>query len=98
MPWPNTNVASTARRAEAAAAQPWHRRKAVRRFAVLALVLLAVGAAVQHAGPVWERVRLLYWQRQCLAYGASADQAVYELTVAAPGAGEGRAANPILRV
>jgi hypothetical protein len=46
-------------------------------------VLLGVLACLAVAGwrwgpPVWKHAQFLYWQRQCLAYAAPADQVVFE--------------------
>src|SRR4051812_37320764 len=56
----------------------WHRRRAVR-FGVKLLLLAGLVAAGWRWGPrAWRHGRVLYWQRQCLAYAASADRVVYE--------------------
>jgi hypothetical protein len=54
---------------------PWRRRKMVRRWLVAVLVVLS---AVVWAPGFWNRVQVLWWQRQCLAYVAPADQVVYD--------------------
>lgn len=55
---------------------PVYWRKVFRR-AVLLLILVAAGVAGVKLWPsVWERARLLYWQRQCMAHTAPPDQIV----------------------
>src|SRR5258706_821592 len=60
---------------------PWRRRKNIRRWAVV--LLLALGA-LAWAPALWNRVRVLWWQRQCLAHVAPADQVVYDDGPAVP--------------
>ena len=57
---------------------PWHRRRSSRRVAALIASLLVTAAAWRWGPTGWRHVRLLYWQRQCLAYVAPADQVVLD--------------------
>src|SRR5207248_6493557 len=50
---------------------PWRRRKAMRRWLVLGLVVVC---AIVWGPRLWNRVQVLWWQRQCLAYSAPANQ------------------------
>jgi hypothetical protein len=62
----------------------WHRRRKVR----LLLLLAALGAVLFTTwrwGPrLLMRVRINYWQHECLSYTAPADQVVYEDAISAP--------------
>jgi hypothetical protein len=64
-----------------AAPLPWRRRKVVRRSLAGGLVVLS---AIVWAPGFWNRVQVLWWQRQCLAYVAPADQVVYDDGPAVP--------------
>jgi len=57
---------------------PIRRRRRVRR--VMGLLLLAglVLAGWWFHAPVWQRVKLLYYQRQCLNYSAPPERVVYD--------------------
>src|SRR5687768_2214472 len=56
----------------------WHQvRRWRRRLVVVGLVLTTVGF-LYWAPSLWQHARLLYWQRQCLAYAAPAEQVVFE--------------------
>ena len=58
-------------------APPQRRKRLVRGALVLAgLVLIAAGW--QWGSVAWNRLPILYWQRQCLRYTATPDQVVYE--------------------
>ena len=56
----------------------WHRRRRFRRAVGVVLLLAAGAAAWRYGKSAWTRGRLLYYQRQCLAYTAPPDQVVYE--------------------
>jgi hypothetical protein len=52
-------------------------KRAIRAVVIFAAVLVAY-AAWQWGPVVWQQLPILYWQRQCLRYTASADSVVYE--------------------
>jgi hypothetical protein len=61
---------------------PSRRRRWLRRIAIV-LCMTVMGVASWRWGPqAWRQARILYWQRQCLRYSASADQVVYTTDVA----------------
>src|SRR5687767_12187996 len=56
----------------------WHKvRRWRRRFVVAGLVLSTVGF-LYWAPPLWRHARLLYFQRQCVAYAAAPTRIVFE--------------------
>lgn len=61
-----------------AAPPPWHRRRRFRRAGRVVVLIGLVAAGWRWGPPAWRHVRLLYWQRQCLAYTTPADQVVYD--------------------
>lgn len=56
---------------------PWRRRHG-RTLVALAALVVACAAAWWWRGPIWDKARFLYWQHQCLAHAAAADQVAYE--------------------
>src|SRR4051812_19812732 len=61
-----------------APAAPSRRRRRIRRVVAI-LFLLAIAWPVYHFGPpLWEKSKVLYYQRQCLAFTAPPDQVVYD--------------------
>jgi hypothetical protein len=78
--------APAARSEPAAAAAPlpyapapkWHRRKDVRRYVLLGLVLAITFAGWRWGPAAWKHGQFLYWQRQCLAYVPAPRHVVYE--------------------
>jgi hypothetical protein len=58
--------------------RPWHRRERARR--VLALVAIAILslASYRWGPPVWNQARMLYWQRECLAFTPPPGQMVWD--------------------
>ena len=57
---------------------PPRRRKRVMLILIAGALLVLGVAAWRWGGIVWNRLPLLFWQRQCMRYTASADQVVYE--------------------
>jgi len=54
---------------------------------VLGLLVVATAVCAWRWGPyAWRQTKLLYWQRQCMNYSASADKVVYEEEPAAAAA------------
>src|SRR5215212_5407675 len=53
-------------------------RRRMRTALVVTIVVIITFAAWQRGPAAWGRMRLLYWQRQCLRYQPPADQVVYE--------------------
>jgi hypothetical protein len=57
---------------------PPRRRKRLVRAMIGGIAVLVGLAAWQWGSVVWNQFPILFWQRQCLRYTASADQVVYE--------------------
>ena len=61
-----------------APAVPWHHRRRWRRVAAAALLIASLVAGMKYCPPAWRRCKVLYWQRQCMAYAVPSDQVVYD--------------------
>ncbi len=57
---------------------PWHRKRRIRRVALLVALLLLGLAAWRWGGPWWRQARYLHCQARCLDYTAPPDMVVYE--------------------
>ncbi len=57
---------------------PWHRRRMFRRIVSLVLLAGLIPCSVIWGPRAWRRVRILYYQHQCLTFTASPDAVVYE--------------------
>jgi len=55
---------------------PLVRRARFRRCLALAGVALALLSSLWWGPPLWRNARAVYWQRQCIAYSAPANQVV----------------------
>lgn len=47
---------------------PWHKRRRVRRAAILLAFALLILSAPWWGAPIWRHAKVLYWQRQCMNY------------------------------
>lgn len=56
----------------------WPRRRAVRRYVTIALVLVAALLAVKWVPFAWNHIRLVHHQARCLEWSAPADQLLYQ--------------------
>lgn len=61
-----------------APAAPFRRRRRIRRVVAMVLVLAVAWSVYQYGGPVWQKGKLLYYQRRCLTFTAPPDQVVYD--------------------
>lgn len=61
-----------------APAPPWYRTRRLRRRVALVVLAAAIGCGIRWGPPAFKQARMLWWQHQCRAYAAPADEVVYD--------------------